>query len=105
MAKRDISGRAGSKVRLDTNKFRRLLLEKSFQSIDREQRVRRQAQPGAREMVLMAYNKRTSKDDAYLAIKVFNDKIGREVYSREVVDRWILEYHQSAVRKMFNEGR
>ena len=106
MSKRDINGRASSRVKVPTERYRRRRLEYTFEAIDREEREKlKEKKPGARELVLIAYKKRRSIDDAYLAIKVFNDKVGVEAYSKDVVERWISEYENTIKKDSFDGSR
>lgn len=107
MSKKDINGKTGGKVRVPTDKYRKRSLERTFLDMDREEREKnKEKKPGARELVIIAYCKRNKIEDAYIAMKVFNQKVGTEVYTKEVVDKWILEYQQSVVINMFDdEGR
>ena len=50
-------------------------------------------QKGVRLIVLEAYEK-GGKDAAYEAIKIANNRIGMEAYSKKTVDEWIEEYEQ-----------
>ena len=103
MSKRDIKGNLNRKVRLPTDKYRKKCLERTFLDMDREEREKnKKKQPGARELVIIAYCKRNKIEDAYIAMKVFNQKVGTEVYTKETVEAWVSEYNKKALRDTYN---
>ena len=48
--------------------------------------------PGVKSIVLDAYNKHRKIEDAYLAVAMANERIGKEVFTKQMVDNWIKEY-------------
>lgn len=100
MAKRDRHGK------ISTELYRRRQLARIFIEMDTEgYKKNKKMSLGARELVIQAYSKNNKIEDAYLAIKVFNEKVGMEVYTKETVNVWVSEYNKKASRNTFDEGR
>lgn len=103
MAKRDID-RYRHRVTLTIEKYRHEMLAKTFYSMDVEKRreaVRAPA-PGPRTIILEAYRKNLSKQEAYQAMKEINDKLGKNVYTQDVIDEWIEEYYMKKIKGKTN---
>lgn len=50
---------------------------------------------GPKETILKEYQKKNNPEDAYIAMQLINEKIGREVFSREEIDKLIAEYEKA----------
>ena len=53
---------------------------------------------GTRKIILDAYKRTGKRASAYLAMKMANQRIGKEVYTIAMVDGWIDEYEQEQVK-------
>ncbi len=53
---------------------------------------RAEPQPGNREKVLEVYKKTKNVEDAYSVAKEINRRIGKVVYTKSIIDKWIQEY-------------
>ena len=63
--------------------------------LKRSQEPRR---PGVKTVVMEAYARHRKAEDAYLAAKMANEKIGREAFTKQIVDEWIEEYEQEPTK-------
>lgn len=97
MAKTDINRLTG-KVKPPVERFRRYLLQESFNRMDSEanQKRKRTNILGPKTIAINAYIDGERRDKAYVVIQSrYVKSNGEPVYSKEIIDQWIDEYEQN----------
>ncbi len=101
MAKSDIyKGR----YRLKRNKKMEII----FRYYERENKNKEATRPrriGIKQQAINTYNERGNKEDAYKIVEIFNQKIGKDIYTKDIVDKWIEEYKYTVKQKEDDDAR
>ena len=85
-----IDGKLRPNVR---EEYFRIRLERTFKIMDIEEKKKKPPIPpipGVRTIVLEAY-KKDGVEAAYIAGNIANKRIGKDIYTKKIIDKWIKE--------------
>ncbi len=102
MSKKEINRKDG---KLTPQIKRKMYTETAYNQLDfdirKQIRIQEGPKLGIRTQVLNAYGKNKNREDAYHIADIMNKKIGRKVYSKKIIDKWIDEENKQ--RKAIEE--
>ena len=78
---------------------RNKILQINLSCYEIENRKKPKQRPGIRLQVINAYKSRKNKEDAYKIAEIHNEKIGKDVYTKEMIDEWIEVYKNTTIKQ------
>ncbi len=57
-----------------------------------------QPSTGIKQKVIDVYEKTKDKQEVYKVVQSFNEKIGKEAFSKDIVDQWLEAYEKSTIK-------